>query len=303
MSKKTFFRIGGIFIGVTLLVNFLIALISTYFPVSFLKPTEIIEGPKIFAKFNIFGINIAINQTILNTWVLMILIILVLYIGTRRLSIEKPGTMQLILEELYNFIEGQFLSSFRNYKKTFMPFFSALFSFLLLSNLSTFLFPFIWMKETVNGATKIVPFFRTPTADINTTVGLAIIVTVTFVGCALYRDGIIGILRELSKPFVLMFPINLIGELAKPINISMRLFGNMFAGIVIVGLLYGISLNNVLSSWTYNTLRGSFSFSVLWAGFLQLYLDLFIGALQAFVFTVLSSVYVQQALISEDDEI
>ncbi|WP_231679236.1 F0F1 ATP synthase subunit A [Oceanivirga miroungae] len=291
-----------IFIGVTILVNGILALISTYLPISFLKPKDIIEGPKIFAKFNLLGINIYINQTILNTWILMLLMIVILYLGTRKLSVEKPGVMQLILEELYNFIDEQFLANFKNYKKTFMPLFSALFSFLLLANLSSFLFPFIWMKETHGNITKIVPFFRTPTADINTTVGLALIVTITFIGCGIYKNGVIGIIRDLSKPFVLMFPINLIGELAKPINISMRLFGNMFAGIVIVGLLYGISLNNILSSWTGNMLNGSFSFAVMWPGFLQLYLDLFIGALQAFVFTVLSSVYVQQALLGDEDD-
>lgn len=301
MLKKPFVRISGVFIGITLVVNILLALISTYFPVSFLKPKDIIEGPKIFAKFKLFGLDVAINQTILNTWVLMLLMIVFLYLGTRKLSIEKPGAMQIILEELYNFIDEQFLSNFKNYKKTFMPLFSALFSFLLLANLSAFLFPFVWMKESHGTYTKIVPFFRTPTADINTTVGLALIVTIVFVGCGIYKNGIISKIKDLSKPFVLMFPINLIGELAKPINISMRLFGNMFAGIVIVGLLYGISLNNVLSSWTNNILQGSFSFSVLWAGFLQLYLDLFIGALQAFVFTVLSSVYVQQSLFNDDE--
>lgn len=284
-----------------IVVNLILSIFSTFLPIEFLKPQEIIEGPRVFYNLTLGNINIPINQTIVNTWVIMIIITLILFLGTRNLSVTNPGRMQVLLEDFYNFINEQFLANFKNYKKTFMPLISALFSFLLLANLSSFLFPFIIMTETKNGHTHVAPFFRTATADINTTIGLALIVTFTFIGCWIYKKGILGLLKDLCQPFVFMFPINLIGELAKPINISMRLFGNMFAGIVIVGLLYGMSFNNVLSSWTGDLIKGSFSLSVMWAGFLQLYLDLFIGILQAFVFTVLSSVYIQQTLIDDDE--
>ena len=232
----------------------------------------------------------------------MILAIIILVLGTRNLSVDNPKGFQLLLEEYYKFIENTFLANYRDYKKRFIPFFSALFAFILLSNLSVFLFPFIMMYEKEGNMLVIKPFFRTATADINTTLGLAIIVTVLFVTCWVKRIGIIGIFKELCHPFFIMLPINIIGELAKPINISMRLFGNMFAGLVIIGLLYGISFNNVLSTWTFHLLKGSFSFAVAWPAALQLYLDLFIGILQAFVFTVLSSVYVEQTLIGDEEE-
>ncbi|WP_231501471.1 F0F1 ATP synthase subunit A [Oceanivirga salmonicida] len=292
----------GILFGITLVVNFALAIITTVFPIEFIKPESIIEGAKIFYTLHVANFNIYINQTVVNTWVLMVLITTILYFGTKKLSIHNPSTIQLILEEYYRFIETQFLANYRKYKRTFMPMFSALFSFILFANLSVFLFPFVMMIERHNGHISVVPFFRPATADINTTLGLALVVTVVFVGCGIKREGVLGVLRSLCKPFIFMFPINLIGELAKPINISMRLLGNMFAGIVIVGLLYSISFDNVLSSWTNNLLKGSFSFAVGWPAILQLYLDLFIGTLQAFVFTILSSVYVEQALIGDEEE-
>ena len=86
-----------------------------------------------------------------------------------------------------------------------------------------------------------------------------------------------------------MLPINIVGEISKPLNTSMRLFGNMFAGLIIVGLLYSL-------------VRGQFSFSIGWAGILQLYFDGFVGMIQAFVFTVLSSVYVGEVLGEETEE-
>ncbi len=302
MLKSKFLRVLLGFVAITLFINLILALISTFLPVEFLKPHDVIEAPHVFYRVSIGKYMLAINQTIVNTWVIMIIISVILFLGTRKLDVENPNFFQLVLEQYYRFIEDSFLSNFKEYKERFMPFFAALFSLLLLSNISVFIFPFAMMYEKMGGKILIKPFFRTPTADINTTLGLAIIVTITFVTCQIKRQGIIGVLKELSRPFVFMFPINLIGELAKPISISMRLFGNMFAGLIIIGLLYGISLNNILPSWTFNTLKGSFSFAVGWPALLQIYLDFFIGVLQAFIFTVLSSVYIEQALIGEEEE-
>lgn len=301
MLKKPTIKFLLGFIGVTLIINFILAIFSTLLPIEFLKPSDVIEAPVAFYNLNIGKYTLPINQTLVNTWVLMALIVLILLLGTRKLSVEKPGFFQIILEQYYMFIENSFLSNFKEYKKKFMPFFAALFSFILFLNISVFIFPFIMMFERKAGQILIKPFFRTPTADINTTFGLALIVTIVFVTCSFKRQGVIGVLKELSKPFWFMFPINLVGELAKPLSIAMRLFGNMFAGLIIISLLYGISFNNVLSSWTFGTLKGSFSFAVGWPGLLQIYFDLFIGILQAFIFTVLSAVYVEQALIGEEE--
>lgn len=77
-------------------------------PVSFLKPADLIESPRVFAVFNLGKYTISINQTIVNTWVLMILAIIILVLGTRNLSVDNPKGFQLLLEEYYKFIENTF---------------------------------------------------------------------------------------------------------------------------------------------------------------------------------------------------
>jgi len=85
----------------------------------------------------------------------------------------------------------------------------------------------------------------------------------------------------LCEPTPIMLPMNLIGELAKPTNISMRLFGNAFAGMVIMGLLY-MAAPAVLPAP------------------LHLYFDLFQGLVQSFVFTMLTMVYIQGSMAPEE---
>lgn len=290
--KNRYVKVIGILVFITAIVNIILAIIAKLLPVKFEIPSSLIDPPHVFYNLNIGKYVIPINQTVVNTWVIMIMITLVLYFGTRKLSVENPGTIQVLLEELYNFIDGYILANFRGYKKRFLPFFTAMFSMLLLANLSLFLFPFVVMVTKQDGAYIVKPFFRPATADINTTVGLALVVFVLFISCAIIKSGIKGFFKELCQPFIFMLPLNIISELAKPINISMRLFGNMFAGLIMGALLYGISIS---------FLKESFSLSVAWPVAIQLYLDLFVGVIQAFIFTVLASVYVQQSLIKDEE--
>lgn len=289
-----------IFIVVSIIVNVFMAFIAKVFNISFFVSNELGTGPYIFYTFNISYFKINITQTIVNTWVIMLVITLILYFGTKKLSVDNPTKRQVIFEALYEFIENTFLNSFGKYKKRYMPFFTALFLLISFANLSFFLFPFVPIFVREDGALKVEPFFRTFTADINTNVALALLVTILFVGVLIRRVGITGYLKELSKPFVVMLPINFMGELAKPINITIRLFGNMVAGLVILGMIYGLNIPHLLEKVTGGYLTGPFSLALLWPIFIQLYLDVFVGILQAFVFTVLSSVYIGQSLGSEE---
>ena len=213
---------------------------------------------------------------------------------------EKPGKMQIVMEEYYHFIENTFLTTFGKHKKTYIPFFAALFAFIMFSNLSTFLFPFIMMAVKENGIRTVKPFFRTPTADPNTTIGLSLVVIVVFLAVSIKQKSLKGYIKSLFEPMWFMFPLNVVDIFSKVLNTSMRLFGNMLAGLVIVGLLYSLVGRGLLQSMTNNMLKGSFSFSVGWPMLIQLYLDLFIGIVQAFVFTILSSVYIGEALGEEE---
>ena len=89
------------------------------------------------------------------------------------------------------------------------------------------------------------------------------------------------------EPVFLFFPINVISELSTPISMSLRLFGNMFSGTIMMSLIYGL-------------LRvGSVSLAVAWPAALHAYLDVFAGALQAYVFAMLTMVFVSNQIGDE----
>jgi len=98
-----------------------------------------------------------------------------------------------------------------------------------------------------------------------------------FISINIKNNGVFGYLKGFADPTPVMLPLNVVGEFAKPLNISMRLFGNMFAGMVIMGLIYMAVPYFVPAA-------------------LHLYFDLFAGLVQSFVFVTLSMVYVQGSI-------
>lgn len=297
---KTFMKI----IVFAVIVNIILSLIDTFTPIGFeATSTQNLVVPQTvyYTLFKGTMFQIPINQTIVGTWVVMIFLTIMLKIGTKNLSVTNPGRFQVVLEMFYKFIENTFVVSYGKYKKRFIPFFAAMFMFIWCSNLLSFLLPFVPSFSRENGEIVIRPFFRTPTADLNTTVGLALIVVIIFLGAAFRKVGVLGYLKGLLEPIPFMLPLNIIGELAKPLNTSMRLFGNMFAGIVIGGLAYGLMSKNIIGLATANKLNGLFSFSLAWPVGLHIYFDLFAGTIQAYVFTVLSSVYIGGTLGEGED--
>ncbi len=117
---------------------------------------------------------------------------------------------------------------------------------------------------------------RPPTGDYGTTLALALI-TFTLVQINGFKFHGWGNLTELFKPTPLLFPINLIGEFATPLSMSLRLFGSITAGTIMMGLYYGLLPTIV---------------KIAIPSALHLYLDLFTGAIQAFVFSMLTMVFV-----------
>ena len=280
----------------TVVVNIILGLIGVFLPVNFTMPEGLVEAPRDYT-FIIGNMKLNLNQTILNTWAIMAIIITIITLGTRKLSVERPSKFQIVLEEYYHFIENTFLATFEEEKEKFIPFFGALFAFILFSNLSLFLFPFVvTITKGENGIYEVHHFFRTPTADPNTTVGLALIVLFVTTYTAIKKSGLKRYLKSYIEPMWFMLPLNIVEKISNVLNTSMRLFGNMLAGLVIAGLLYSLVGRHFMQSITKNLVGGPFSFSVGWPMVLQLYLDLFVGVIQAFVFTILSSVYVSESL-------
>lgn len=257
-------------------------------PIEFIAP-PLVEGPAIMFYIPLpdflhnmpfamqyahgkFGLPVTI--TVISTWFVIFVLTLLFKKGTKKLDMI-PGRAQAFAESMYDFLYGVMHQMLGGWVKTYFSFLSTLFFFILGSNLLMFI-PIPW-GGVENGLFSIAPAFRAPTADLNTTVGLALLTTITFLGTSFKLHGVLGYLKGLIEPMPFMLPINIVGELAKPTNISIRLFGNMFAGMVVLGLIYKAAPMVIPVP-------------------LHLYFDIFSGVVQSFVFLMLSMVYIQGSL-------
>ena len=153
----------------------------------------------------------------------------------------------------------------------------------------------IGIKETVEGHEVLVPFVRAAAADLNFTLGLAIITFVVFVWWGVRLHGPIGYLKELvGEPRYmapLMFPIHLISELSRLVSLSMRLFGNVFAGEVLIATMLALTTATVF------VLPLAFFVPTVFLG-----LELLFGAVQALVFALLTMTYITMAIAEGQGE-
>jgi F-type H+-transporting ATPase subunit a len=159
-----------------------------------------------------------------------------------------------------------------------LPLAVTLFVFILIANWLSVL-P---VQYTKDGATH--ELLKPPASDINFVLALALFVFVCYHAAGIWRRGIIGHPVRLLKGHVaFLAPINLVEEIAKPISLSLRLFGNIFAGGILVAL---IALFPPYIMWAPNAIWKSF--------------DLFVGAIQAFIFALLTILYFSQSMELEE---
>ncbi len=192
---------------------------------------------------------------------LIICVGLILFAVIVRLKLKdvdgKPGALQNIVELAVEMLDDMVHSSMGQKGNPFRNYIGVLFLFILMSNLSGLL------------------GLRPPTADYGVTLSLGLITFFIIQVCNI-RYNKFGAFTELFKPIPLLFPINLIGEIATPISLSLRLFGNVVAGTVIMALIYGLLSN----------------FAYAWPGILHAYFDIFSGAIQTYVFCMLTMVFI-----------
>ncbi len=123
-----------------------------------------------------------------------------------------------------------------------------------------------------------------PTQDLNTTLGLGLMVFVIVMFSAIKKHKIIGVFKELSNPFIVMLPLNIIGEIGKVISHSFRLFGNIKGGAIIM-IVISYLISNVFLP------IGLFGF-----------FGIFVGTIQAFVFSMLALVYIAVWIAGDEEE-
>lgn len=188
----------------------------------------------------------------------------------RKADPEKvPGMFLNIIEYLVEATDGLTRANMgEKHGWKFSNYIGTLFSFLIMANLSG-LFG-----------------LRPPTADYGVTLGLALITfgVIHYTGFKYEKAGHIG---KLFQP-LLLTPINIIGELATPVSMSLRLFGNILSGTVMMGLLYGL-LPKLLQCFIWPIFGG-----------LHAYFDVFSGAIQSYVFCMLTMVFIAQCFGEEE---
>ena len=191
----------------------------------------------------------------------------------RRLSAEAPGGPQLFFETVTRAVERQVESTMGLRTAPFVvPLAITLFCFILAANWLAVL-PIIHKPELL----------PPPTSDVNLTYPLALLVIIGMHLTGIRKKGFGGYYGHLAKPYWWLTPINVIEELAKPITLALRLFGNIFSGVIMVSL---IGLFPAYIMW---------GPTALWKLF-----DLFIGLIQAFIFALLTILYFGSVAADEE---
>jgi len=199
--------------------------------------------------------------------ILVVAIIIVLFAYLRsRLSVDKPGKLQMTFEAVYNFIAGQARESIEHHSSKYMPFFGTLFIFILFMNLI-----------------GVIPGFEAPTMSPAVPLAFAVAVFLYYHWMGLREQGVGKYLAHFAGPMwqlaIIMIPIEIISHFARPLSLTIRLFANMFAGERVT--LTFLSL-------TYLALPAVF-----------MGLHVFVAFLQAFIFMLLAMIYVGTATAHE----
>ena len=215
-----------------------------------------------YQEYTLFGHELYLTTTHISIIVVMLALIIFALVANRVIKKadpnKVPGTFLNIIEYIVEAIDNLTVANMGSkHGHKFSNYIGTLFMFILLSNLSG-LFG-----------------LRPPTADYGTTLALALI-TFGMIHYNGFKYLKASHITNLFKP-LLLSPINIIGEIATPLSLSLRLFGNILSGTVLMGLIYGL-LPKLLT--------------LVWPGALHVYLDVFSGTIQAYVFCMLTMVFV-----------
>lgn len=212
---------------------------------------------------NIGGFEVWITETIISTWFIMLIIIVFAIVVRIKLNRFKviPTGFQNVVEVIVESFDKFSVNTLGKNLSYISPWYFTVFAFILLSSLLS-----------VFG-------LRAPTADWATTFALALasFILMIFMGFK-HRKG--KYLKSFFEPHFIFFPLNLIGELAKPVSLSFRLFGNVLSGTIILTLYYALTPIFV-----------QFGIPAL----LHAFFDVLFGALQTYIFVIISLMYVKGA--------
>lgn len=196
------------------------------------------------------------SETLIMSWLVMAVLVVFGFLATRKLSF-LPGPWQTLGEMMVSAFHGLVADALDEHNRHYFP--------LIIT-----VFLFIWLSNMLG----VIPGLSEPTKDLNTPLAYGLMGFAISHYAGIKTKGIKAYLNEYVQPMFFMAPLNIIGELSKVVSISFRLYGNIMGGSIIIlvvsDLVYGLILPPALNA----------------------FFGLFVGTIQAFVFTMLTLVYI-----------
>lgn len=207
-----------------------------------------------------------IKDTIISVVIVCLALIIFAYIINRKVKKAKvdevPSGLLNVIEMTVEGVEGLVKSTMGENNTRFAPYIYSLMAFILIGNIS--------------GLVGISP----PTSNYNVTLTLALVTFTLTQFYGLKNNGLGGYIKGFFEPMAFLVPLNVVGEIANPISLSFRLFGNIISGVIIMSLIYsGLESISVI-------------ITPLVTPILHVYFDLFSGALQTFIFGMLTMIFI-----------
>ena len=228
-----------------------------------------------YARWIEFG-SFRVSTTVTTSWLIIAVLAVTSYFLTRNLKKVPTSKVQIFLEyavtTLLNLVKSTMGEEAVKKMPNLVPYIGSLFIFFVCSNLIGLL------------------GFRSPTTDLDTTVAFSLITVFLIYYSGVKAKGI-AYFKGLAEPVVIMLPMNIVSEIARPISLSFRPVGNILGGAVIMSLVY--QFLGFLSGLIPGITISIFQFAIPVP--LHLYFDLFSGVLQAFIFVMLTMVFVGNA--------
>jgi F-type H+-transporting ATPase subunit a len=228
-------------------------------------------------------------DTIISTLVAILIVLVLGFLARRALTRETddhvPTKLQLVWEAVVKEVNTQVEDNLGRVHPYAAPLAISIFFFVLIAN---------WLELLPTEINHDVHLLPAPTSDTNLTYALALVTMISVWVYGIRLKGVRGYFRHFIEPFPIMLPLNILEELIKPVTLALRLFGNIFAGGIMLALI------GALISWQVGVIPVGgvlgFVFNIVWKLF-----DMFIGAIQAFIFALLTVLYFAMAGAGHDE--
>jgi F-type H+-transporting ATPase subunit a len=204
---------------------------------------------------------------------------------TRDVENHVPSKLQILWEGVINEVQVQVEDNLGKANRTVVMIAVAEFFFILIAN---------WLEMIPSEPNQHFHLLPAPTSDTNLTYAMAVMVMIGVWSYGIRQKGVKGYFSHFLQPYPFLLPLNVIEEVTKPISLALRLFGNIFAGGILLALIAS------MTAWTVGVIPVGGVLSVLFAIMWKLF-DMAIGLIQAFIFALLTVLYFGMAGAGHDE--